>query len=143
MTVYQISVFMENKEGRVKKVINALGKANINIRALSIGDSSKYGILRLIVSDNEKAIEVLEKEGFIVKESEIIIVKINDEPNSLNSVLEILDDAKINVEYLYAFITNIVDKAFVAMKFEDMKKGETVLKENNANLITLKEFKEL
>ena len=71
MTVKQISIFVENKEGRIKKAIDALAKADINIRALSIADTTKYGILRLIVSDNEKAIEALEKDNFIVKENEV------------------------------------------------------------------------
>ena len=74
MVVKQISVFIENKEGRMKKAINTLAQENINIRALSIADTTKYGILRLIVSDNEKAIEALEKDGFIVRENDVIIV---------------------------------------------------------------------
>ena len=70
MAVKQISIFVENKEGRIKKAIDTLAKENINIRALSIADTTKYGILRLIVSDNEKAIEALENDGFIVKEND-------------------------------------------------------------------------
>ena len=136
MTVYQISVFIENKEGRVKKAINALSKFDINIRALSLADSAKYGILRLIVSDTEKSIEVLENDGFLVKKNEVIIVKIPDKPNGLNSVLEILDENKINVEYLYAFITHNIDQALVVMRLEDMKNGEEILKTNNAELLT-------
>ena len=143
MTVNQISVFMENKEGRVKNAISTLGKANINIRALSLADTSKYGILRLIVSDNTKAIEVLEKNGFLVKENEVIIVKINDEPNSLNSVLQILYLEKINVEYLYAFISNKIDQALVVMRLENMEKGERLLKDNKADLLTLEEIEKL
>ena len=143
MTVYQISLFMENKEGRVQKAISTLGKSDINIRALSLADTAKYGILRLIVSDNKKAIEALENAGFVVKESEVIIVKINDEPNGLNSVLQILDTEKINVEYLYAFVTSKIDEALVVMRLEDMEKGNNVLKENNAELLSLEEIKKL
>lgn len=143
MSVYQISIFMENKEGRVKNAINTLAKANINIRALSLADTSKYGILRLIVSDNSKAIESLEKDGFLVKKNEVIIVKINDEPDGLNSVLQILDKEKINVEYLYAFITNKIDQALVVMRLEDMEKGKAILKKNNAELLTVEELKKL
>ena len=89
MVVKQISVFIENKEGRMKKAINTLAQENINIRALSIADTTKYGILRLIVSDNEKAIEALEKDGFIVRENDVIIVAVPDEPNGLNTTLAI------------------------------------------------------
>ena len=96
MAVKQISIFVENKEGRIKKAIDTLARAGINIRALSIADTTKYGILRLIVSDNEKAIEALENDGFIVKENEVIVLAVPDEPNGLNSTLAIFDEKDIN-----------------------------------------------
>ena len=132
----QISVFIENKEGRIKKAIDTLGKANINIRALSVGDTTKYGILRLIVSDNEAAIKALENDGFIVKESEVIVVAVPDEPNGLNSTLAILDDADINLEYIYAFVSSQPDEAIVAMKVEDTKAATEVFEANNAKILT-------
>ncbi|MBR5953886.1 MAG: amino acid-binding protein [Methanobrevibacter sp.] len=132
----QISVFIENKEGRIKKAIDTLGKANINIRALSVGDTTKYGILRLIVSDNEAAIKALEDDGFIVKESEVIVVAVPDEPNGLNSTLAILDDADINLEYIYAFVSSQPDEAIVAMKVEDTKAATEVFEANNAKILT-------
>ena len=132
----QISVFIENKEGRIKKAIDTLGKANINIRALSVGDTTKYGILRLIVSDNEAAINALENDGFIVKESEVIVVAVPDEPNGLNSTLAILDDADINLEYIYAFVSSQPDEAIVAMKVEDTKAATEVFEANNAKILT-------
>ena len=131
----QISVFIENKEGRIKKAIDTLGKANINIRALSVGDTTKYGILRLIVSDNEAAIKALEDDGFIVKESEVIVVAVPDEPNGLNSTLAILDDADINLEYIYAFVSSQPDEAIVAMKVEDTKAATEVFEANNAKIL--------
>ncbi|WP_409200716.1 amino acid-binding protein [Methanobrevibacter sp. DSM 116169] len=143
MTVYQISVFIENKEGRLKKAINTLSNAKINIRALSIADTTKYGILRLIVSNIDKAVEALENDGFLVKKNEVIIVKIPDEPNGLNSVLDILDNEKINVEYLYAFITHKIDQALVVMRLEDMEKGKELLKSQNAELLASKDIESL
>ena len=104
MAVKQISIFVENKEGRIKKAIDTLAKENINIRALSIADTTKYGILRLIVSDNEKAINALEKDGFIVKENEVIILAVPDEPNGLNSTLAVFDEKDINLEYWYELV---------------------------------------
>lgn len=83
MAVKQISIFIENKEGRIKKAIDTLAQQNINIRALSIADTTKYGILRLIVSDNKKAIAALEDNGFVVRENEVIIIAVPDEPNGL------------------------------------------------------------
>ena len=91
MSVKQLSVFIENKAGKLRKAVNAMSQAGVNIRALSIADSSKYGILRLIVSDNETAIEALKAEKFTVKENDVIVVGIKDEPNGLNSTLEMLN----------------------------------------------------
>ena len=118
MNVKQLSVFLENKEGKLKSAVDAISSEGINIRALSIADSSKYGILRLIVSDNEKAIKALEERKFVVKETDVIVVGVKDEPNGLNSVLEVLEEANINVEYLYAFVSTQVDEAIVVMKIE-------------------------
>ena len=86
MNVKQLSVFIENKEGRLKSAVDAISKAGVNIRALSIADSAKYGILRLIVSDNEKATEALKEKKFTVKETDVIVVGVKDEPNGLNTM---------------------------------------------------------
>lgn len=132
----QISVFIENKEGRIRKAIDTLAKAGINIRALSVADTTKYGILRLIVSDNEKATKALEDDGFIVKGSEVVVAIIQDKPNGLNSVLALLDDADINLEYIYAFVGNEPGEAVVAMKVEDTAKAKGVFKKNNIKILT-------
>lgn len=136
MVVKQISVFIENKEGRIKKAVNAISKEGINIRALSLADNTKYGILRLIVSDNEKAKEVLKSEHFIVKETDVLVVGVKDEPNGLNSTLEILENANINVEYLYAFVSSKTDEAIVVIKIEDYESGVKALTEGNANILS-------
>ena len=143
MVVKQISIFIENKEGRIKKAINTLALENINIRALSIADTTKYGILRLIVSDNENAIEALEKDGFIVKENEVIILAVPDEPNGLNSTLAIFDEKDINLEYLYAFVSNKTDEAIVVMRLENMEKAIDALNENNIKILDENDIKEL
>ena len=134
MVVKQISVFIENKEGRMKKAINTLAQENINIRALSIADTTKYGILRLIVSDNKKAIEALEKDGFIVKENDVIIVAVPDEPNGLNSTLAIFDEKGINLDYLYAFVSSKTEKAIVVI---------TLLKDSDAHILEKKDIEDL
>ena len=143
MVVKQISIFVENKEGRIKKAIDTLAKENINIRALSIADTTKYGILRLIVSDNEKAIEALEKDGFIVKENDVIIVAVPDEPNGLNSTLAIFENQDINLEYLYAFVSSKTDEAIVVMRLENMEKAIKVLENSNAKLLDSEDIKEI
>ena len=143
MVVKQISIFVENKEGRIKKAIDTLAKHDINIRALSIADTAKYGILRLIVSDNAKAIEALEEDGFIVKENEVIILAVPDKPNGLNSTLAVFDEKGINLEYLYAFVSSKTDEAIVVMRLEDMEKAIDALNENNVKILDAEDIKDL
>jgi hypothetical protein len=143
MAVKQISIFVENKEGRIKKAIDTLAKENINIRALSIADTTKYGILRLIVSDNDKAIEALEKDGFIVKENEVIILAVPDEPNGLNSTLAVFDEKGINLEYLYAFVSSKTDEAIVVMRLENMEKAIDALQSSNVKILDADDIKDL
>ena len=143
MAVKQISIFVENKEGRIKKAIDTLAKQNINIRALSIADTTKYGILRLIVSDNKKAINALEEGGFIVKENEVIILAVPDEPNGLNSTLAVFDEKGINLEYLYAFVSSKTDEAIVVMRLENMEKAIEALNNSNVKILDEKDIKEL
>ena len=143
MAVKQISIFVENKEGRIKKAIDTLARADINIRALSIADTSKYGILRLIVSDNEKSIEALENDGFIVKENEVIILAVPDEPNGLNSTLAVFDEKGINLEYLYAFVSSKTDEAIVVMRLENMEKAIDALNESNVKILDEEDIKKI
>ena len=143
MNVKQLSVFIENKEGRLKSAVNAVSKANVNIRALSIADSSKYGILRLIVSDNEKATEALKAEKFTVKETDVIVVGVKDEPNGLNTMLEILEKENINVEYLYAFVSSKTDEAIVVVKIGSYEEGLKALKDAGANILSKEDLAEL
>ena len=143
MVVKQISIFVENKEGRIKKAIDTLAKQNINIRALSIADTTKYGILRLIVSDNEKAIEALENDNFIVKENEVIILAVPDKPNGLNSTLAVFDEKGINLEYLYAFVSSKTDEAIVVMSLENMEKAIEALNESNVKILDVDDIKDL
>lgn len=136
MDVQQISVFIENKEGRIKKAIDTLAKEGVNIRALSIADTTKYGILRLITSDNKKAVSALENNGFIVKENKVIIVAVPDEPNGLNSTLAVFDDKNINLEYLYAFVSSNTDEAIVVMRLENMEEAIEALKNSEIKILT-------
>ena len=143
MVVKQISVFIENKEGRLKKAINAISNKNINIRALSLADTSKYGILRLIVSDNKLAIEALEEKGFIVRENEVIIVGVPDKPTGLNSVLEVFENNNLNIEYLYAFTSTKADEAIVVIRLENTENAVSILKENNINVFEKEDIERL
>lgn len=143
MAIKQISIFIENKEGRIKKAISILGEKDINIRALSIADTTKYGILRLIVSDNVKAMIALEEKGFVVRENDVVIVSVPDKPNGLSSVLEVLDEKDINLEYMYAFISNKTDEAIVVMRFENMEEAVELLKDSDVNILEKKDIEKL
>ena len=143
MNVKQLSVFLENKEGKLKSAVDAISSKGINIRALSIADSSKYGILRLIVSDNEKAIKALEERKFVVKETDVIVVGVKDEPNGLNSTLAVFDEKGINLEYLYAFVSSKTDEAIVVMRLENMEKAIDALKDSNVKILETEDIENL
>ena len=143
MAVKQISIFIEYKEGRIKKAIDTLAQQNINIRALSIADTTKYGILRLIVSDNKKAIAALEDNGFVVRENEVIIIAVPDEPNGLNSTLAVFDEKGINLEYLYAFVSSKTDEAIVVMRLENMDQAIEALQDSDVSILDENDIKNL
>jgi hypothetical protein len=128
MKLKQISVFLENRKGRLADALEALAKAKINIRTLSIADTSEFGILRLIVPDPDNAKKVLEKASFTVKENSVIAVEIDDRPGGLAASLRVLSDANINVEYLYAFVEKSGGKAVVILRTEDVDAGIKALK---------------
>jgi hypothetical protein len=127
MEVKQISLFLENKKGRLWEAMDVLAKAKINIRALSIADTSDFGILRLIVPDPEKAKKALTKSNFTVRENDVIAVEVSDTPGGLAGVLKILTDADINVEYMYAFVEKSGKKAVVVLRTDSISKGKKAL----------------
>lgn len=116
--VKQISLFLENKKGRLAQVCRIIGNAGINIRALSIADTTDFGILRLIVNSPDKAFEVLTDEGFAVSITEVLAIKVTDKPGSLADILENVDKAGVNVEYAYAFIGTAMEDALVVIRAE-------------------------
>jgi len=139
MEVKQISVFLENKKGRLWEAMDVLAKAQINIRALSIADTSEFGILRLIVPDPGKAKKVLAKSNFTVSENDVIAVGVPDKPGGLAGVLKILTDADINVEYVYAFVEKSGKKAVVVLRTENINKGKKALKKAGFTVLSSKE----
>lgn len=135
MRVKQISVFLENKSGRLADVTKPLGKNGINIRALSIADTTDFGILRLIVNKPEEANRILRSEGFMVSETDVIAVEVPDEPGGLAGVLEILEQAEINIEYLYAFVGGSSKGALVIIKVEDCEGAIQALQAKNIRVL--------
>ena len=135
MKVEQISVFLENKSGRLAEVARALGDAGVNIRALSIADSSDFGILRIIVNDNDRALEVLKKKGFTVSKTEVVAVEVPDRPGGLAWVLDLLEKRSINVEYMYAFVERSSDNALIVFRFDEMDNAIQVLSSNGVTIL--------
>lgn len=119
----QISVFLENKEGRLAHVTRVLGDAGINIRALSIADTSDFGILRILVNDPDLAYKILREAGFTVSETEVVVVQVPDNPGGLASVLDQVSEESLNIEYLYAFLGTTDNQALIIFKVEDISKA--------------------
>lgn len=136
----QISVFLENKAGRLAHVTRVLGNAGINIRALSIADTSDFGILRVIVNDPDKAYRILREAEFTVSETEVIAVQVPDSPGGLASILEQMSEENLNIEYLYAFIGSSGNDALVIFKVEDIEKARASFKERGIKFLEEQEL---
>jgi hypothetical protein len=127
MKVEQISVFIENKSGRLAEIARILGEAGINIRALSLADTSDFGILRLIVNDRERAKTALKENGFTVSKTEVVAVEVPDRPGGLHQILKKLDSESINVEYMYAFVERSGENAVIIFRFDETDKAIKIL----------------
>jgi len=135
MKVEQISIFIENKSGRLAEITRILGESGINIRALSLADTSDFGILRLLVSDVEKAKSVLKESGFTVNKTEVVAVEVPDRPGGLSTILQTLDSAMINVEYMYAFVERCGGNAVIIFRFDDTDKAIETLRTSGINIL--------
>jgi len=135
MKVEQISIFLENRAGRLSEVTRVLAEADINIRALSLADTSDFGILRLIVSDYEKAKKVLKEAGFTVGRTTVVAVEVTDKPGGLHAILKLLSGRGINVEYMYAFVQQSGKNAVLIFRFDKIDQAIEVLTENNMKVI--------
>ncbi|MBQ1225547.1 MAG: acetolactate synthase [Clostridia bacterium] len=136
MAIKQLTVFVENKQGAVVSITDTLSRHSINMRALSIAETQDFGILRLIVDDEKTAEKILTDEGYLIKITEIIGVKISDKPGKLSEALRVLSDSKINIEYLYAFMARTEKHAYVVIRVEDNSAAEAVLTEAGFKLVT-------
>jgi len=135
MKVEQISIFIENKSGRLAEITRILGEAYINIRALSLADTSDFGILRLIVNKVEQAKTVLKEKGFTVNKTEVVAVEVPDQPGGLSAILQVLDREQINVEYMYAFVERCGGNAVIIFRFDDIDKAINTLTANGIRIL--------
>ena len=136
MAIKQLTVFVQNRKGTIVSVTDILAKNNINIRALSIAETGDFGILRLIVNDEEAAEKVLGEQGYLIKTVDVVGVKIGDAPGKLTEALDVLDKADINVEYLYAFMARTEKHAYVVLRVENNLDAEKTLTNAGFHLIT-------
>lgn len=127
MKVEQIAIFLENKSGRLAEVTAILAQAAVNIRALALADTADFGILRLIVNDAAKAIQVLKQNGFTVAKTDVVAVEVPDRPGGLARILDVMRHAGINVEYMYAFVQKSGEHAIIIFRFDDVDAGIAAL----------------
>lgn len=138
MKITQLSLFVENRPGALKDICNTLKENNINISTLSLADTQSFGILRLLVKEHEKARQVLEKAGFVVKITEVLAIPVPNCPGGLATLLDTLQDCQ--VEYMYAFASELHEKAVMVFRFADPDKALSVLKAAHSDIIQAAEL---
>ena len=136
MSLKQLTIFVENKQGSLVDITDTLAQNNVNLRALSIADTQDFGLLRLIVNDNDTALSALSDKGYVLKVTEVVGVKIGDAPGKLSKALQVLDEAGINMEYLYAFMARTEKHAYVVLRVADNAAAEAALEAAGFHLIT-------
>ena len=140
MKLKQLSVFLENKPGRLRELCAVLAENGINIITLSLADTEQFGILRLIVKEHDQAKELLEKNGFVAKLTDVVAVEVMDEPGGLSSILKIEEESGISVEYMYAFTIKSGEKAVLLFRFDDMDKALDTLQKANLGVLDREEL---
>lgn len=140
MKVEQISIFLENKEGRIAEVTSILYKANVNIRALSLADTNDFGVLRLIVDDSEVAEKALKDNEFTVGKTNVVAVEVEDKPGGLHKILTVLENENINVEYMYAYVPKNVEKPIMIFRFDNTEAAINALSKESIKVISNKSF---
>ena len=140
MQIKQLSIFVENKAGRLAEITAVLAEANVDIRAISIADTSDFGILRLIVDHPDEAVEALKKAGMTVSLTSVIAIGIHDRPGEFAKAMRILADEHIAIEYMYAFISRDKGKACVILRVDDDQRAVSVLQDSGITILTAEEI---
>ena len=143
MSVKQISVFLENKKGRLAEVTHALSHERINIRALSLADTADFGVLRIIVDNPDRCVSVLKRHGFVAQVTDVIAVEVEDKPGGLAHILEVLDQDNVNVEYMYAYVEKAGSNAIVICRIEDRERALSVLAKNDIATVSAESLRAL
>jgi len=136
MAIQQLSVFIENRPGKLVEALETIAGAGVDLRALSLADTADFGIMRVIVDNPEKAVKTLQEAGYLVRSNNVIPVSIDDKPGGLVAVLRVLADAGIDVEYAYAFVAHGKDKAYVILRVADNDEAEKTLRDSGVALLS-------
>jgi len=142
MKISQVSVFLENKQGRLYEVCHLLGENNINIQSLIIAETEGFGVLRVVVDKPQAAMTVLKEKGFVANITDIVAVQVDDRPGGLADILKVLSDNNINVEYMYGFGEKFSDRALMVFRFEDPDKATAVLQKHQIRILRNSDIQE-
>ena len=143
MKIQQISVFLENRKGRLHEVCSLLGDNSINIRALTVAETESFGVLRIVVDKSDTAVKLLRDKGFVANLTDVVAVEVADKPGGLAGVLKFLADNDVNVEYMYGFVEKFSDKALLVFRFEDTDLAQEILAKHNCPVVTEQEIEGL
>jgi hypothetical protein len=135
MKVPQVSVFLENRRGRLHEACDVLAKAGINLITLALADTADFGVMRLIVSDPAKAVQVLKDGGFTAILNDVLAIEVPDRPGGLAGILEVLDTGGVNIEYIYAFSQSLENRAVLVFRFSDTDAAIKVLQQAGINML--------
>lgn len=143
MKLTQISIFLENRKGRLYEVCSLLGKSKINIRALTVAESEEFGILRIVVDKPAIAAAALKKNGFVASLTDIVAVEVDDKPGGLSNILRVFSQSNVNVEYMYGFVEKKSDKALLVFRFDEPDKAIELLRKKKIKVVGSKEIGDL
>jgi len=141
--IKQISLFVENKPGRMAKVSKTLSDAGVNIRALTVAEAGDFGVIRMVVDDPEKGYQVLHDNGFTVSETEVLAVEMKDIPGGLYEIVNTLGESDVNVDYAYAFVTTKAERAMLIIRVDNLEKAREVLTSAGVKLATKDEIQKI
>ncbi len=143
VAIKQISIFVENKPGRMARVAKTLADAGVNIRALTIAEAGDFGVIRMVVDNTERGYKALRDEGFTVSETDVLAVELKDIPGGLYEIANTLGMNNVNVDYAYAFVTAKAERAMLILRVDDIKGATRVLSEAGVRLATKGEIQQI
>jgi len=143
MKIKQISIFLENRKGRLYDVCSLLGQKGGNIRALNVAETESFGILRIVVDKPDVALDALKQADITARITDVVAVEVEDKPGGLANILKVLADEAVNIEYMYGFVEKSSDKALMVFRFDDADKAAAILKKHNIKVVDAQEVREL